>query len=1090
MLVRFTIVRIFITFRNPDIFHHCQLLHNSCHNSHSHVSHSYSQRRRPSLFDSTLHCLFTLLCTVCVPTPIQCIIALRNANAFTAHSPTGDSSWLFKLAFFFSKLDLVFPFSLIQQILFLPSTSHLHHSNMSSHSRTPSGAGSHPHSRTPSGASSGPHDRTASGNHTRSASNTSAPPSPPHSTSQSPPQAAPNSTPKSTIWIPYIRNIAAPGTADYDQYKLPTEFTKRPGFNTTGKAVQVSLNAYKVNQYPTVKIFQYDVVIGSGAEKRVVQSKVWNSKARKDATGPAMIFDGNRLAWSSKDHGELRLMVDLDQEDGRPGRDSNKFRLHITKTRVLDVGIIQQYLEGRIQMDVTILEALGFLDHLLREGPSRDPNFITIKRSLFKKKADRADLGNGVEVWRGIYQSMRLAEGKKMVVNLDVANTCFWKENTLIGAIVASGFRDAQDIAHQLRPIGENGSREANPTHRALQSKIKGMIVKANYPGNPFPNKEWKIFRISTNNANEEKLEWKDPNTKQPTGEMLSVTQYFKRKYNKALTNPYVPLIEMTKKGVKYPMELLVVQPAQRYNTKLNEIQTANMIKFAVSPPAIRLAAINEGKNWLNWQQDQFLVNYGLRINGEAIKTNARILPPPGVKFGDKVEQPGTRGRWDLRGKRFLAGNPKELVSWGIGVFPGRTKTDKAAIEKFALDFARAYRGHSGKVANKLPYIKMLPSDAAQAVEQLFTETGNSYKLRPQLLVFLVQDKQAFHYLRIKKSCDCRYGVVSQVLQIQQVLRGNPQYYSNVLMKVNAKLGGTTSQIVSHQTSGFKGFLGPTMVIGADVSHASPGSQQASMAAITVSFDRFGGRYAAACETNGHRVEMISRANWKSMFLPIAKEWVKYVGNEGLPKQIYYIRDGVSEGQFAHVMNQEVPEIKNVINELGGGKWEGKITVIIASKRHHVRAFPRAGDKDAADAKGNPLPGCLIERDVTTPNEFDFYLYSHIALQGTARPVHYTILYDEADHRPEAIQNMLYEHCYQYMRSTTSVSLHPAVYYAHLASNRAKSHENIPASSGPQGGPGFKQGQQKKSSEPSETEPKPLIPMVNTGGIMTAMWYI
>lgn len=281
------------------------------------------------------------------------------------------------------------------------------------------------------------------------------------------------------------------------------------------------------------------------------------------------------------------------------------------------------------------------------------------------------------------------------------------------------------------------------------------------------------------------------------------------------------------------------------------------------------------------------------------------------------------------------------------------------------------------------------------------------------------------------------------------------------------------------------------MLIGADVSHASPGSPQASMAAITVSFDRFGGRYAAACETNGHRVEMISKANWRSMLAPLVKSWIGAVGGGRLPGQIYYIRDGVSEGQFAHVLNQEIPEIKAVINEAGQGKWEGKITVIIASKRHHIRAFPRAGDKVAGDMKNNPLPGCLVERDVTMPNEFDFYLYSHIALQGTSRPVHYTVLYDDADHRPEALQNMIYEHCYQYMRSTTSVSLHPAVYYAHLASNRAKAHEDIPATAGPQGGAGYKQGQaQPRSSEPSDTEAKPLIPMHNVNNIMTAMWYI
>jgi eukaryotic translation initiation factor 2C len=67
------------------------------------------------------------------------------------------------------------------------------------------------------------------------------------------------------------------------------------------------------------------------------------------------------------------------------------------------------------------------------------------------------------------------------------------------------------------------------------------------------------------------------------------------------------------------------------------------------------------------------------------------------------------------------------------------------------------------------------------------------------------------------------------------VLKGNGQYYSNVLIKVNAKLGGSTSKAVPARTSGFKAFTKATMFIGGDVSHASAGSPQASMAALTVS---------------------------------------------------------------------------------------------------------------------------------------------------------------------------------------------------------------------------------------------------------------
>lgn len=872
---------------------------------------------------------------------------------------------------------------------------------------------------------------------------------------------------------------------------MPTVYTRRPGFNTTGQKVNLNLNAYGVLQYPTATVYQYDVSFPNCGDKRALQRKVWNSKARKDVTGPAMIWDGHKLAWSLKKHDEIRLLVDLNQEEGRPaGGPNNTFRLQIRPTRVLDIGLIKQYIEGRVQYSKLIGEALSFFDHLLREGPSSNPNFIPVKRSFFKRDAQRADLGGGIEVWRGVYQALRVAQGGKLVLNIDVANTCFWKPVHLTSAIVTK-WREIQDpngIAHRMRSDQSNGAKRENEFHKLMNRVFKGVVVTANYPGNPMAGKEWKIYRFSLNNANEEKIAWRDLTTRQPTGEMVSIAVYFKRKYNTALQYPNLPLVEMTKKDVMYPMEFLKITVGQRYSPKLDEIQTANMIKFAVSPPNVRLNAINECKSWLDWDNDIYLKNYGLRLNHTPIKTEARLLPAPSIKFGNQTVAPGTRGRWDLKGKKFLTSNPQELVSWGIGVFSGRTKVDKSQVDKFALDFARAYRAHGGQVGNKPPFIKMLVSDAGEAVYDLHQSTGNHFQRRPQLLIFLVQDRNAFHYTRIKKSCDCRFGVVSQVMQLQQVLKGNPQYYSNVLMKVNAKLGGTTAQSIPHPSSGFKSFGEPTMIIGADVSHASAGSHQASTAAMTVSFDRFAGRYAAGCQSNGIHTEIISEANMRGILRPLVSQWMSQVGGGRIPSHVYYIRDGVSVHQCEHVMQQEVPYIKAVMDQCNNNQpWDGKLTVIIATKRHHVRSFP---DKNGSDPKGNPLPGCLIERDVTYSEEFDFYLYSHIALQGTSRPVHYSVLRDDANLKPEVLQNMIYDHCYQYMRSTTSVSLHPAVYYAHLASNRAKAHEDLPATAGPQGGPGYKQNKPNKSTEPSETEVKPLLPMHNVNGIVFAMWYI
>ena len=95
--------------------------------------------------------------------------------------------------------------------------------------------------------------------------------------------------------------------------------------------------------------------------------------------------------------------------------------------------------------------------------------------------------------------------------------------------------------------------------------------------------------------------------------------------------------------------------------------------------------------------------------------------------------------------------------------------------------------------------------------------------------------------------------------------------------------------------------------------------------------------------------------------------------------------------------------------------------MVVAEKRHHIRFFPPNGP--AADKNGNPVPGVIVDRDVTLPFENDVYLCSHAAIQGTARPTHYTIVMDEMNVDPDKFQAMLYEHSYQYQRATTPVSL-------------------------------------------------------------------
>ncbi|KAI8839823.1 piwi domain-containing protein, partial [Chytriomyces cf. hyalinus JEL632] len=116
-----------------------------------------------------------------------------------------------------------------------------------------------------------------------------------------------------------------------------------------------------------------------------------------------------------------------------------------------------------------------------------------------------------------------------------------------------------------------------------------------------------------------------------------------------------------------------------------------------------------------------------------------------------------------------------------------------------------------------------------------------------------------------------------------------------------------------------------------------------------------------------------------------------------------------------------------------------KITFVIVSKQHSHRFFA-ANRRDANVKNGNLKPGTVIDKGVTHPFEFDLYLYSHAGIQCTSRPIQYHVLVDENQFSADEFQEITYSMCYTYARATKSVSLTPAVYYAHLAADRARYH--------------------------------------------------
>jgi len=118
-----------------------------------------------------------------------------------------------------------------------------------------------------------------------------------------------------------------------------------------------------------------------------------------------------------------------------------------------------------------------------------------------------------------------------------------------------------------------------------------------------------------------------------------------------------------------------------------------------------------------------------------------------------------------------------------------------------------------------------------------------------------------------------------------------------------------------------------------------------------------------------------------------------------------------------------------------------KLVYILVQKQHNIRLFP-AGN-GAGDEHGNVRPGVVVDSDITSPADFDFYLQSHSGLKGAGmtRMPKYMVMHDDVGHKPIHIHNFTYQLCYLFARCTRAVNVPAPVYYAQIAAERARMYE-------------------------------------------------
>ena len=148
--------------------------------------------------------------------------------------------------------------------------------------------------------------------------------------------------------------------------------------------------------------------------------------------------------------------------------------------------------------------------------------------------------------------------------------------------------------------------------------------------------------------------------------------------------------------------------------------------------------------------------------------------------------------------------------------------------------------------------------------------------------------------------------------------------------------------------------------------------------------------------------------------------------NGRLPERVVVYRDGVSEGQIAHVYEVELKQVRDALSSVAGTE-PVKLTFIIVTKRVNSRFFLLTGPRDA----DNPVPGTIVDHTVTRKERFDFYLIAQSVRAGTVAPVNFNIIHDQSSWKPHHHQQLAFKLCHLYYNWMGTIKVPAPCQYAH-----------------------------------------------------------
>ncbi|KAG9022175.1 hypothetical protein FRB95_000611 [Tulasnella sp. JGI-2019a] len=630
---------------------------------------------------------------------------------------------------------------------------------------------------------------------------------------------------------------------------------------------------------------------------------------------PKGVYDGRAIFYSTKEYPfeggcqEFEVAVP----------DRGDFRIRLKKVATINPETLQSYIRGQQSHDESVLTAINACNVAVRMNPIQNNPFNV--RSFFTPHGQRA-LGRGIMLWRGYFQSVRPSTGR-MVVNLDISTGTFYKGGPLIGLC--------------LEFLGVYGNPELHLTGRIDKRKrndlikfIRNLKVKTQKSGEG--SKIRPIKDLSRDGADDHMFPLVD-------GNMTTIAAFFSMANGRALTHPKVLSVKLSSKAY-VPMELCEVVEGQPMKKQVPADLFKGVLDFSTCRPEERLRSIMNGIQVLQYGNSTYLRDFGININPTPMLIQGRVLPAPVLQYAGSEIRP-KNGQWNMRGKKLW--KPVQICGCVMINYDSQFNRHRQAKMINELEAACLSVGITG-MTQQVPVLQKDPMGVAyhnhlrEAAQLHKREVGSM----PNLVVVVLPDGgNEDIYYRIKNAGDIVIGVATQCLRASKCQRANMQYWANVCLKINVKLGGINVIPEASSVEFLTDPSNPVLILGCDVMHPAPGAgynSRPSFTAVTGNVDSTSCRFLATSRAQKAGQEMVD--DLEDMVYDLIMRYMAYrrdVEQKKLlaPRRIVFYRDGVSEGQFEQVVRIEVPRIRAAC--VRAKIPPPKLTVVVVGRRHHNR---------------------------------------------------------------------------------------------------------------------------------------------------------